>query len=342
MKYKPGITSIGSYVPQKILTNIYLEDNYETTREWIEKKIGADNRHIADASEAASDLAYKAARECLRKLDPGIKIDCIIVSTTSPDYKWIPTASVVAASLEMEEVPSFDVREGCAGCLHAIDNAVTLVQAGIYKRVLVIASEVLSRFMNYKDRMMPAFFGDGASAIIIENVNAMSSGIEYSYLDCDDSIYDSLIVRTGASAEYYDRSNYNEDDIYWKMNGKDIFQYAVKSFGRIAKKLHRDTNFSFSDIDKFIIHQANKNIIEENFRIHNIPLNKAYFTIGKFGNTGSSSVFLCLNDAVEKSFISQGDRVALISFGAGGNFGITILIWGDNKEGVYEKIHDRL
>lgn len=340
MNYKAKITSIGSYVPRKILTNEYLENNYDTTKEWVDRKIGADNRHIADASEAASDLACKAALECMKQIEPDSEIDCIIVSTTSPDYKWIPTASIVAEKLGLQGIPAFDVREGCAGCLHALDNAVAFVQTGAYNRVLVIASEVLSRFMNYRERTMPAFFGDGASAVIIEG--GSRQGIEYSYLDCDDSIYNSLIVKTGASSQYYNKDNYFDNDIYWNMNGKDIFQYALKSFGKISERLHKDTDISLSDIDKFIVHQANKNIVEENLRIHNIPLKKTYFTIQKFGNTGSSSVFLCLNDAVKNHFILQGDRVALISFGAGGNFGIIVLIWGEKQEDTNEKVYDRL
>lgn len=330
MKYNATITSIGSYVPESVLTNEYLEKNYDTTKEWIDNKIGADNRHIAAPGEAASDLAYKAASKCLEKTDG--KIDCIIVSTTSPDYKWISTASIVANRLGLKNIPAFDVREGCSGCLHALDNAFALIEAGTYKRILVIASEVLSRFMDYTDRTMPAFFGDGAGAVIVERCDNHRQGFEYSYLDCDDSIYNSLIIKTGASSQYYRKDNYLNGDIYWYMNGKDIFNYAVKSFKKLVEKISDDTNILLSDIDKFIVHQANRNIIEENFKIHSISVEKTNFTIQKFGNTGSSSVFLCLDEAVKRNFIVSGDRVALFSFGAGGNFGVIVLVW-DGKGG---------
>jgi 3-oxoacyl-[acyl-carrier-protein] synthase-3 len=320
------ISSVGAYIPKKIITNEYLETIYDTTDEWIKDRIGITKRHIADLHETTSDLGYNAAKDCLGKCGFP-EVDAIILSTTSPDTLGVPTAPTIQNKLGFKNCAAYDVRSGCSGSIHALENGVAMIRSGVYEKVLVISAETVTRFIDYNDRAMPVIFGDGAGAMLLEKGADGSNGFNYSYMNCDESIYESLQVPVGGSREYFSKQAVNDRKQYWIMNGKDIYAYALRAFTDIMTKLEEKFNIKKDDIDKFIVHQANYNIIRDCFKQFDIPLTKTFVTIGELGNMASASVPICLNQALEAKFINSGDRVLLASFGAGGNYGAVSFTW---------------
>ena len=323
LSYHAKFSSFGSHAPKKILNNFDLEKIVETTDEWIRTRTGMFERHIASESEAASDLAFQAATNCIENSQVKYKdIDQIIVATISGDHPFPSTACILQKKLGLKNIPAFDVSAGCTGFIYALDIARQYVENGIAQNVLVVGVEILTKITNWKDRNTCVLFGDGAGATIISRAGASEiSRIIDTKIDADGSQGEYLIQQAGgsrmpASHESVDK---NLHTVY--MEGNRIFKNAIKSMFASSDELLRRNNLSVADIDWVIPHQANLRIIEGLADKMKVPMNKIIVNIEKYGNTSSATIPLATDEAIRNKKIRRGDIILLTSFGAG-------LTWG--------------
>lgn len=323
LSYHAKFSSFGSHAPKKILNNFDLEKIVDTTDEWIRTRTGMFERHIASESEAASDLAFQAATNCIESSNVKYKdIDQIIVATISGDHPFPSTACILQKKLGLKNIPAFDVSAGCTGFVYAIDIARQYVENGIAQNILVVGVEILTKITNWKDRNTCVLFGDGAGATIVSRAEASDiSRIIDTKIDADGSQGEFLIQQAGgsrmpASHESVDK---NLHTVY--MEGNRIFKNAIKSMFASSDELLRRNNLSVSDVDWIIPHQANLRIIEGLAEKMKVSLSKVIINIEKYGNTSSATIPLATDEAIRNKKIRRGDIILLTSFGAG-------LTWG--------------
>jgi len=313
-------TSIGAYVPPKILSNEDLEKIVETSDEWITKRTGIKTRHIAE-NEVTSDLAYKAALEALKNASmKADEIDMIIVATITPDYFTMPsTACVVAEKLGIIR-PAVDISAACTGFIYALAQAKAFIESGMYKNVLIIGAETLSKIINWKDRTTCVLFGDGAGAAIISATNNKNEAI----IDIDinaDGKYKDYLITPGRGVKY----GCENDKIYLEMKGNETFKVAVKTLSQSVRDILNRNKMTSDDIDFFIPHQANYRIIDAVARAINMPKEKSVLTVHKYGNTSSASIPMAINDLFKEGKIKKGDIMLLDAFGGGFTWGSALV-----------------
>ena len=314
------LTSIGAYVPPKILTNEDLEKIVDTSDEWITKRTGIKTRHIAE-NEVTSDLAYKAALDALKNASMKAKdIDMIIVATITPDYFTMPsTACVVADKLGIVR-PAVDISAACTGFIYALAHAKAFIESGMYKNVLIIGAETLSKIVNWKDRTTCVLFGDGAGAAIISATDNKKEAI----IDIDinaDGKYQDYLITPGRGVKY----GCDTDRIWLEMKGNETFKVAVKTLSQSVRDILNRNNLTADDIDWFVPHQANYRIIDAVARAVNLPKEKAVLTVHKYGNTSSASIPMAIHDMVSEGKIKKGDLMLLDAFGGGFTWGSALL-----------------
>ena len=313
-------TSIGAYVPPKILTNKDLEKIVDTNDEWITKRTGIKTRHIVE-NEVTSDLAYKAALDALKNASMNPQdIDMIIVATITPDYFTMPsTACVVADKLGIVR-PAVDISAACTGFIYALAHAKAFIQSGMYKNVLIIGAETLSKIVNWKDRTTCVLFGDGAGAAIISATENKKEAI----IDIDinaDGKYQDYLITPGRGVKY----GCDTDRIYLEMKGNETFKVAVKTLSNSVHTILERNNLTGEDIDWFVPHQANYRIIDAVARNVKIPKEKCVLTVHKYGNTSSASIPMAINDMVKEGKIKKGDLMLLDAFGGGFTWGSALV-----------------
>ena len=313
-------TSIGAYVPPKILTNEDLERIVDTTDEWITKRTGIKTRHIAE-NEVTSDLAYKAAVDALKNasMKPD-EIDMIIVATITPDYFTMPsTACIVADKLGIVR-PAVDISAACTGFIYALAHAKAFIESGMYKNVLIIGAETLSKIVNWKDRTTCVLFGDGAGAAIISATKDKKEAI----IDVDinaNGAYQDYLITPGRGVKY----GCDTDRIWLEMKGNETFKVAVKTLSQSVRDILARNNLTSDDIDWFVPHQANYRIIDAVARTINMPKEKSVLTVHKYGNTSSASIPMAINDMVQEGKIKKGDLMLLDAFGGGFTWGSALV-----------------
>lgn len=317
------IIGIGSYAPQKVLTNFDLEKLVDTNDEWIVSRTGIKQRHIA-VNENTSDLATKAAIEALN--DSNLKaedLDYIIVATCTPD-KFIPsTACIVQKHIGAKNAAAFDVSAACTGFVYALHLANSLIKGDSANNVLIIGADIFSKIINWEDRSTCVLFGDGAGAAILsksDEVGLISSKIHSDGEKWEEFVVDALDVRN----PFVDKE---QNDNYVYMNGGEIFKFAVKAFENSAKEVLDISKISIDEIDYVIPHQANYRIIETISRRLKIPMSKFITNLDEFGNTSAASVPIALYDGVKSGKIKKGDKILLVAFGGGLTWGGTLIEW---------------
>ncbi len=328
VKYKAKIDSLGNYVPKKIVNNFDLEKMVDTSDEWIKVRTGMFERHFADETEAASDLAYKAAENAIHNSNTTRHkdIQMIIVGTISADHPFPSTACILQNKLGLKDIPAFDISAGCTGFIYAIDVAKQYIENGLCDTILVVGVEILSRLINWTDRGTCVLFGDGAGAAIVKRAESGDiSQIIESKITADASEWDLLQQKAGgsrlpASHETVDQSLHS---VY--MEGNKIFKHAVKSMYNVTMDVLKKHNMGVKDIDWVIPHQANMRIIESLADKLKVPKEKVIVTIERFANTSSSSVPIAMTEAVKSNQIKRGDIVVLTAFGAGLTYGTLLL-----------------
>lgn len=326
------IRSTGSYIPPQVLTNDFIEKTHALPANWVMDNIGIAKRHIAASNESTSDLAVKAARQCLGKVD-NPSVDAVILSTTTQDVIGIPSAPVIQDQLGFTNCAAYDVRTGCAGTIYALDNAINFIKAGMFQRVLVVASEITSRFTNYQKPFEMAYFSDGAGAILLESSNTCTH-IDYRFLNSNDLYYESLHIPIGGSREHHTLESYYTGGHHWQACSDSLYKYTVEVFedllSTVASKHGRDHN----TIDKYLLHPSHVKALEASLEHHSIPADKVLLTSRGMGHMSSASMAIALDESLNNGFIKPGDHVLMAGMGAGGNYGaIGLTIDGNTPEG---------
>ncbi len=322
---KIGILGTGSYLPEKILTNKDLEKIVDTNDEWITTRTGIKERRIAADDEATSDLSYNAALRAIE--DSGIdknEIDLIIIATSTPDYQMPSTAALVQNKLGIKAA-GFDLEAACTGFVYGLITGYSFINAGIYKKVLVVGADVFSRILDWEDRGTCILFGDGAGAVVLGEVE--DGGYLGGDLQADGSGGSELIVPSSGSRMPLTQEVLDNKDQFVKMNGREIFKFAVKIFPETVAKSLEKANLKMDDIDLIIPHQANIRIIESISKRLNQPLDKFFVNLDKYGNTSAATIPIALDEASKQGRISKGDKVIMVGFGGGLTYGSCIVEW---------------
>jgi 3-oxoacyl-[acyl-carrier-protein] synthase-3 len=325
-----GITGLGAYVPDQILTNADLEQMVETNDEWIVERTGIRERRIAAESQAASDLALPAAREALERAGVrGQDVDYVVVATATPDMLFPATSCIVADELGASGAAAYDLLAGCSGFIYALAQAYGAVVGGLANRALVVGSETLSKITNWEDRGTCIIFGDGAGAALVERVD--EGGFEGFELGADGSRGPDLCIPAGGSRLPATTENLEREAQFIHMNGREVFRFATRVMVRSARELLECCDRELGDVDLYVPHQANKRIIDHAARDMGLPDEKVVLNIDRYGNTSSASIPLALVEAADAGRLESGSVVLMSAVGAGFTWGSVVLTWSDGR-----------
>ena len=318
------VLGCGSYLPSRVLTNGELAKTVETSDEWIVQRTGIHERRIAATGEVTSDLALHAARAALAhaKVDAQ-SIDLIVLATSTPDHTFPASAVSVQAGLGITQGAAFDLQAVCSGFVYALATVDGLLRTGTFKRALVVGSETFSRILDWKDRTTCVLFGDGAGAVVLDAQEQPGTredrGLLSSCLRSDGRFKDKLYVDGGPSS--------TQTVGHLRMEGRDVFRYAVGAITDVIEAVFRDTGYTADDIDWFVPHQANKRIIDGAAHKLGIAPEKVVMTLDRHGNTSAASIPLALADAVADRRIKRGDLILLEAMGGGFTWGAALVRW---------------
>ena len=319
------ILSSGSYVPEKVLTNFDLEKMVETSDEWISTRTGIKERRIAAKDENTSDLAYKAALRAIEKAKISVDdIDLIILATISPDAPMPSTACYLQKKLKAFNAVAFDISAACSGFIYGVSIAKAFISSGMYKRILLVGVEALSRVTDWTDRNTCVLFGDGAGAMIFE-ASETENDIVSTYLGTDGTHTDILNIPAGGSAIPTTKETVEQRLHFVKMLGKEVFKVAVSKMALAVNKAQELVGLTDNDIDLYIPHQANIRIIEAVAKKAGVTNEKVYVNVHKYGNMSAATTIVALDEAYQEGRIKKGNLVELVAFGAGLTWGACIL-----------------
>ncbi|GAV23693.1 beta-ketoacyl-ACP synthase III [Carboxydothermus pertinax] len=315
------ILGTGHYVPERVLTNHDLERNLDTSNEWIVTRTGIRERRIAKTNETTLTMAYNAAQEALKeaKVTPE-ELGLIIVATATPDMIFPATAAQLQEKLGAKKAGAFDLSIGCTGFIYALVTGALYVKALDPQKVLVVGAEKLSAIVDWDDRNTAVLFGDGAGAVVL-GANSQKAGILAFELGADGSGAELLKLPAGGSMLPSSHETVAKKLHYIKMNGKEVFKFAVKKIEESVQNLLHSANLEPQEIDLYLFHQANRRIIESSLERLGLGLEKTFINIERYGNTSAASIPIALNEALHEKKLTKGDKVLLAGFGAG-------LAWG--------------
>jgi 3-oxoacyl-[acyl-carrier-protein] synthase-3 len=312
------IVGTGGYLPPKIVTNDDLTKQLDTSDEWIRTRTGILQRHIAEPSQASSDLAVEASRKALAAAGVASQeIDLIIVATATPDYIFPSTACIMQAKLGIKGCAAFDIQAVCSGFVYALAIADKLIRSGQHRCALIVGTEVYSRILDWKDRGTAVLFGDGAGAVILRADS--KPGIMASVLHADGSYADILSVPGNICGGKIVGSPFVQ------MDGQAVFKFAVKVLDEVARETLALCGLTPLDIDWLIPHQANVRILEATARKLGVDLSKLVVTVDRHGNTSAASVPLALDVAIRDGRIKPGHKVMLQGVGGGFTWGASMV-----------------
>lgn len=326
-KINAVITGVGGYVPDYILNNEELSRMVDTTDEWITTRVGIKERRIlTEEGLGTSYLARKAAKQLIQKtgVDPDT-IDALIVTTTTPDYKFPSTASIVLGKLGLKNAFAFDFSAACCGFLYTLDVAASMIQSGRYKKIIVIGADKMSSLVDYTDRATCVLFGDGAGAVLVEATEEENVGVQNSYLRTDGQGLPFLHMKAGGSVCPPSHFTVDHRLHYLYQEGRTVFRYAVTDMSNDVMKIMEMNNLKADDVNWVIPHEANFRIIEAVTKRAGIPLDKVVVNIDHYGNTSAATIPLALWDA--ESQLKKGDNVIFTAFGAGFVHGASFYKW---------------
>lgn len=318
------IAGIGSYAPEKVLTNRKLEQIVETSDEWIVSRTGIRERRIAAKDEASSDMAFAASLQAVESAEISAdEIDVIIVATVTPDYLFPSTGCVLQSRIRATNAYSFDILAGCSGFLYALHIARDLIDSGRAQTALAVGVESLSKVVDYKDRSTCVLFGDGAGAAVLKKSD--TPGILSSCMGSNGDDWKLLYMPGGGSRMPASEQSVRSRSHFLKMEGNEVFKVAVKAMETASANALELAGSEPEDIDLFIPHQANYRIIEAIRKRMKLPESKVSVNLDKYGNTSSASIPLALHEAVREGRVSAGDTLLLSAFGAGFTWGAAVL-----------------
>jgi 3-oxoacyl-[acyl-carrier-protein] synthase III len=319
-----GITGLGVYVPDKVVTNADLARIVETSDEWIVERTGIRERRFATQDEALTDIALPAARAALAQaaVDPG-SVDLLVCATVTPDMMFPTSSALLADALGMPDAAAYDLLAGCTGFVYAIAQAYGMVASGLSQRALVVGGDVLSKILDYDDRSTLVLFGDGAGAVVIEPVT--QGGFLGFELGADGGGGESLWL-PGSGSRHFEHP-----ERYVKMNGREVFKFATRVLVSSARDLLERLGMSVDEVDVYVPHQANIRIIDHAARKLGFPPEKVVVNVQRYGNTSSGSIPLALADGVADGRVRAGAKVLMTGMGAGLTWGSGLIEWTEEK-----------
>jgi 3-oxoacyl-[acyl-carrier-protein] synthase-3 len=321
------VTGWGRYVPSQVLSNADLEAMVDTNDEWIVTRTGIKERRVAAAHETTASMGAVAALRAIRTagLEPD-DIDLILLATLTPDY-WMPsTAALVKEAIGNTRAGAMDVAAACSGFVYAYANAQAWIAAGLAKHVLVIGSELLTRFVDYTDRGTCILFGDGAGAVVLSASDAPGGSLGIELTTEPQGAY-MIWLPAGGSKAPPSGETVARGEHHIRMEGRETYRFATKTMATTALESVRKSGLEPSDIDLFIPHQANIRIIEAVAKGLDLPMEKMFTNVHKYGNTSAASVPIALTEAVNEGRVKVGDRVTIVAFGAGFTSGAVTIEW---------------
>jgi len=321
------IRSIASYIPQNRISNEELALRLDTTDEWIHSHTGIRARHLAADGVLTSDMAAEAARSAMEKARIGPRdIDLIVVATATPDYFGFPsTACIVQDKIGAFGCAAFDVVAGCTGFLYALDVASSMLEARNGKHALVIGAEALSRIVDWQDRATAVLFGDGAGAAVISRIEEPGRGCLSFILGAEGSGAKDLLLVQSARPNAFTREAPIVPTL--SMNGKKVYDFAVKSITVLIERIMHATVYKLSDFSWIVPHQANARIVQAAGKRFGIPEEKFYMNMEEYANTSSASIPLALAEMESKGLLKTNDLIMLLGFGAGLTYGAAVIRW---------------
>lgn len=331
------ITGIGGYVPDYILTNEELSRMVDTSDEWIMTRVGIKERRIlTEEGLGTSYLARKAAKQLIAKtgVDPDT-IDALIVTTTTPDYKFPSTASIVVGKLGLKNAFAFDFEAACCGFLYSLDVAASMIQSGRYKKIIVIGADKMSSLIDYTDRQTCVLFGDGAGAVLVEATTEEGVGVQNSYLRTDGKGLPFLHMKAGGSVCPASHFTVDHRLHYLYQEGRTVFRYAVANMSDDVLEILKRNNLKGEDVDWIVPHEANLRIIEAVAKRAELNLDRVMINIDHYGNTSAATIPLALWD--NEHLLKKGDKIVFTAFGAGFVHGASYYKWAYNGSDVAKK-----
>ncbi|HHT9129437.1 MAG TPA: beta-ketoacyl-ACP synthase III [Candidatus Brocadiaceae bacterium] len=322
-----AITGIGSYLPNKILTNYDLEKMVDTTDEWIIQRTGIRERRIVENGMVTSDLATQASLRAME--DAGVSaedLDMIISSTITPDHLFPSTSCYIQQKLGATRASAFDILAACAGFIYALSIGQSFVNSGAMKTVLIVGAECLSKITDYTDRTTCVLFGDGAGAAIIQKSRTKHE-ILSTNLAADGAQADVLIMPGGGAKNPASLESVQQRMHYIQFKGKEVFKLAINNITNMILETIEKNGLRLKDIDLIIPHQSNLRIIEATMEKLGLPMEKAFVNIDKYGNTSSASIPIAIDEARKEGRLHKGNIVMLVAFGGGLTWGSSIIRW---------------
>lgn len=320
------ITGVGGYLPEYVLTNEELAHMVDTTDEWIMTRIGIKERRLLNQEGlGTSYMARKAVKNLLTKTNTSPdEIDCVIVATTTPDYKFPTVSSIVVGKCGMHNAHCIDMAAACCGFLYAMDTAASMIESGRYKKIVVCGADKMSSIVDYTDRATCPIFGDGAGAVLVEGTTE-DLGWKDSLLRSDGLGFPYLHLMAGGSAVPTSHFTLDNKMQYIHQEGRAVYKHAVTNMSDVTVKIAERNGLQGEDINWVLPHQANLRIIEAVVNRLQIPMERVMVNIGRYGNTSAACMPLCLMD-YEKQ-LHKGDNIVLTAFGAGFTWGAAYMKW---------------
>ena len=326
-----AIAGSGMYVPDQVVTNDDLSKFVDTSDEWIRSRTGIAERRIATDTETSVSMAVAAARTACTQadVDPA-SLDLVIVATYTPDQYMPSVASLVQNELGATRAGAFDLNAACSGFVYALSVGTQFIRSGAAERVLVVGADLVSRFLDFKDRRTCVLFGDGAGAVVLQ-ASDEPAGLLSMDLGSDGSAGRHLTL--GSPERYVGLNGADSvDRAFMRMNGQEVYRFAVRVMGEAAAKAVHDAGLTYDDIDLFIPHQANLRIIDAAAKRLELPRDKVWVNVDRYGNTSNASVPICLVEAEDGGSLTPGMNVVLVGFGGGLTWAAAVVRW--TREGT--------
>jgi 3-oxoacyl-[acyl-carrier-protein] synthase III len=324
---RAAITALGTHVPERVMTNADFEKIVDTSDEWIRTRTGIQRRHVVDPGTPTSAIATRAAEDALRRRGIGAEeLDLIVVATVTPDMPFPATAGLVQDRLGAKKAWGFDVSAACSGFVYALTVGAQFIETGRHRKVMVLGADVMTSILDYKDRSTCVLFGDGAGAVILEPREDGTGILDFSHeVDGSGACY--LNMPGGGSLRPASHETVDQRLHYIKQQGAHVFKYAVRKFADASEQILLRNDFTGTDLDLFVAHQANIRIIEAAQHRMGLPDAKVVKNIHEYGNTTAATIPLALKTALDEKRLAKGDLVLLAAVGAGFTVGSVLLRW---------------
>jgi 3-oxoacyl-[acyl-carrier-protein] synthase III len=324
---RAAITALGTHVPERVMTNADLERIVDTSDEWIRTRTGIERRHVVEPGTPTSTIATLAAQDALRRRGMAAgELDLIVVATVTPDMVFPATACLVQERLGAKKAWGFDVSAACSGFAYALTVGAQFVEGGRHRKVMVIGADVMTSILDFQDRSTCVLFGDGAGAVILEPREDGTGILDFAHeVDGSGACY--LHMPAGGSLRPASHETVDQRLHYIKQQGAHVFKYAVRKFADASEQILLRNDFTGTDVDLFVAHQANIRIIEAAQHRMGLPDSKVVKNIHEYGNTTAATIPLALKTALDRKMLAKGDLVLLAAVGAGFTVGTVLLRW---------------